>query len=407
MKILWFSNVPFPEQLKRAGTEGGMAGFWMLALMEALCEDGRVELAVCCESGQFSEELDFVEKGVRYVCLPPSKSGRAAKNTSSGVSRYREIIKNLEPDVAHVHGTENSYGLLKAPNLPPVIVTIQGLLDVYTDAFWGHIPFFQRFRFPSMVLSHRLMKKKAVREREIISVNQYFGGRTLWDHGHVKRLNPNAKYYHLPELLRECFFNEHWDINQAERFQIYSTTTPRSYKGTDVLIDAVALLKKEFPQISLRIGGPVGNRRLSWSRYLRDKVIQLGLSDNISFLGFVSAESIVSELKQARVYVLPSFIENSPNSLGEAQLVGTPVVSTMMGGVLSMLRHEDSGLLTNVGDASVMAEQIGRIFKDDGLAQKLCDGGRVHARDRHNPDFVVKQHIDTYSQLIKVSQIDD
>jgi glycosyltransferase involved in cell wall biosynthesis len=301
--------------------------------------------------------------------------------------------------VIHIHGTEQDYGLIAGWDPSKIIISIQGLLGPYSKAYWGNLNYWQRFMFPSLIKAHAGLKARARVEDTIFQKNINYGGRTIWDKAHVSNAQPQSNYYYLPELMRPCFFTRQWRLDESETLRIYTTSTPRPYKGTDVLIDAVAILKNKYPNISLRIGGPFGDRPFSWSRALRRKVRNLSLQDNVEFIGFLSDNEILSELLRARVYVLPSFIENSPNSLAEAQIAGVPCVATAMGGVLSMLEHEKTGLLTNVGDPAVMAESIDRILSDDELASTLGGKAMQEARLRHNPQHAVECYLETYSKM--------
>lgn len=389
-KIFWCSNVPFPAQATRFGLQESQAGFWMLSLADAIQSSSDTQLVIACCSPCFRSYDNFEHDGVIYECIP---------DTKDRLKFLSDILKGYNPDVIHIHGTEQDYGLVEGVDRSKLIVSIQGLLGPYSKAYWGALSYWKRFRFPSLLKGHAGMKSRARAEDAVFQKNINFGGRTIWDKAHVAEFNPKSNYYYLPEFMRPCFFSKQWKLEDSQPYRIYTTSTPRPYKGTDILIEAVALLKRKYPGISLRIGGPFGDRPLSWSRALRRKVRKLGLENNVEFIGFLNETEILRELLETRVYVLPSFIENSPNSLAEAQITGVPCVTTAMGGVLSMVEHERSGLLTNVGDPAVMAESIDRILSDSELASKIGEGAMRVARLRHDPKHAVECYLDTYSKM--------
>lgn len=389
-KVFWCCNVPFPAQAAHYGLGESRAGFWLLSLAEALRQKSGIELIIACASVSFQSYQSFEKDGVTYECIPSDK--RRLQCLSA-------IVKRHQPDVLHVHGTEQDYGLVEGMDPSKILISIQGLLGPYAEAYWGSQGYWQRFMFPTLLKAHVEMKARARVEAQIFRKNMNFGGRTIWDKAHVANAQPESNYYYLPELMRPCFFSKEWRREESKPYRIYTTSTPRPYKGTDVLIDAVAILKKKYPEISLRIGGPFGDRPFSWSQALRRKVSKLGLQKNVEFIGFLSDEEILGELLQARAYVLPSFIENSPNSLAEAQIAGVPCVATAMGGVLSMLEHEKTGLLTNLGDPAVMAESISRIFSDSDLAVRLGQQAMQTARTRHDPQKAVACYLNAYSEI--------
>jgi len=68
-------------------------------------------------------------------------------------------------------------------------------------------------------------------------------------------------------------------------------------------------------------------------------------------LGALNAQQMTEELAMSHVFVSPSFIDNSPNAVSEAQLIGMPVISTYTGGVPSLIEEGQTGLFFQTGDA--------------------------------------------------------
>jgi len=108
----------------------------------------------------------------------------------------------------------------------------------------------------------------------------------------------------------------------------------------------------------------------------------------------------VNELRRARVFVLPSFIENSPNSLAEAQLTGTPSIASLTGGVQDMVVDAETGILFPAGDGEALSRQIDRVLTDDDLARRLSIQSRQAARKRHAPAQVVDDLVKAYRQIV-------
>lgn len=115
----------------------------------------------------------------------------------------------------------------------------------------------------------------------------------------------------------------------------------------------------------------------------------------------LSADEMAKEYCKAHVFVLPSFIENSPNSLGESMLIGTPCVASAVGGVTSIVNDNESSLLFSPGDYRSLAYQIGRIFADDELALKISAKARSIALKRHNVSQTTGQYYNIYSKVIQ------
>lgn len=78
---------------------------------------------------------------------------------------------------------------------------------------------------------------------------------------------------------------------------------------------------------------------------LMKKVVEnkehLKFSDcNIEILGYVSAEQLANILTDSSIYVHTAYIENSPNSICEAQVLGLPIISTHVGGIATLVEDK-------------------------------------------------------------------
>jgi glycosyltransferase involved in cell wall biosynthesis len=127
----------------------------------------------------------------------------------------------------------------------------------------------------------------------------------------------------------------------------------------------------EVPDAHLVLVGD-GPERESLERRVRD----LGLVDRVRFLGSVPREEVLAQLAGARAAVLSSAWENLPHAAVEALSVGTPVVSTAVGGVPEVVRDGENGLLVPAGDVSALAAALRRILDDDALRDRLAAGAQ-------------------------------
>lgn len=82
---------------------------------------------------------------------------------------------------------------------------------------------------------------------------------------------------------------------------------------------------------------------------------------------------------KVNVYALPSFIENSPNFLSEAMLLGVAVVAADVGGVKELLQHEEEGYIYQADAPYMLAGNIMKYFQDDLVATQKVEKARIHA----------------------------
>ena len=122
---------------------------------------------------------------------------------------------------------------------------------------------------------------------------------------------------------------------------------------------------------------------------------------NINLKGVASAEVLRDSLLKSTLYFHSSYVENSPNSVGEAQLVGIPVVASRVGGTDSMVEHGKTGFLYPVTDPYMAAYYIKRLI--DNLEENVNIGkaARKVVLVRHDKLSIVDGLLKTYHNIIK------
>ena len=103
---------------------------------------------------------------------------------------------------------------------------------------------------------------------------------------------------------------------------------------------------------------------------------------------------------KSHVFVCPSAIENSPNSVGEAQLIGTPVVASYVGGTMDMVEHNYSGLLYRYEETSMLAYNICKLFENSKICERLSKNGKTEAQKRHDKQINASTLYNIYKSII-------
>ena len=124
---------------------------------------------------------------------------------------------------------------------------------------------------------------------------------------------------------------------------------------------------------------------IGYPAYIRGLISELGLESNVEFLGVLSADEMADTMANSGVFVLSSIIENSPNTLGEAMILGMPVVAAYSGGVGDMAEDYKEALFYRANDPQVLAMKIRTLFNDSKYALKLGAAARVRALETHDP----------------------
>lgn len=153
-------------------------------------------------------------------------------------------------------------------------------------------------------------------------------------------------------------------------------------KGFDVLIECIAAMRRQGMAITLWIAGE-GRCRTA----LEGQIARLKLENTVFLLGHVADPRIL--LQAADVFVLSSIREGLPNALLEAMALETPVISTRVAGVPSLITHNTHGLLTDIGDKQQLVDAIARLADDVDLRGRLAQA----ARDRIERSFDFRENM--------------
>lgn len=416
MRVLWFTNIIMPDAAEYLGWPAPCGnGWWMVALLNHL-KHHQLELGVVCSIGGKSHK--FKAKGVDYFIVPTpirrailNRLGHpGSQKPSDGLlETFAGIVKAWKPDVIHVHGTEREYGLVRARNMTdvPTMVSIQGLIQVCRKKVFGELQqheIYGRFPFRRRQSYNRMRKYEvyAPIEKEILRNVDLVAGRTDWDQAWARSCNPAVRYRHIDEIMRTQFYEEKpWDLKNCARYRVFTTSGNQPLKGIHVLIEAIHFLKPLMPDIQLKVASQgFGNKsKRGYACYVRQLVQRYDLMNNVEFLGWIDADALAENHRQAHCFVIPSFIENGCNALQEAMLMGTPCIASYAGGLTTTLGKPDTGLSFPAGDSAMLAQCIRRIFENDELAVKFGRNARTVARKRHDPSRIVRQNLDCYTEL--------
>ena len=227
-------------------------------------------------------------------------------------------------------------------------------------------------------------------------------GRTDWDKKCVQKRNAGCKYYHCSETLRDVFYEDSWDIRSIQRHSVFVSQAGYSIKGLHILIPALALIKRRYPDVLVYVAGDKAflKRNTPYGCYIKKLIKQYSVEENIVFLGFFTAEKIKQQLLKTHVMVMPSLLENSPNSIGEAMMMGVPVVAAKVGGIPSLMSDGKEGYLYACMDKKDLARKICKIFLHDDLALKFSKNGRKTGAKLYNRSNNLDRLLEIYDEII-------
>lgn len=421
IRVMWSVFITFPEVAGMVEKKAEYACTWARALADKIRNREDIKLAIVSISDS-NKVQKFNVNNVLFYFLPNGK--KTMKNGGCSVAReaWRTIINDFKPDIIHIHGSESMvpYELIKMQPDIPIYLTLQGILsNYYKDYTAGidendiksNITIRDIVRHSGILGDKEKTKKKSVFEQEMLKGVHYLGGRTTWDKVSALIINSDALYLYAPEMIRQNFYDStRWNVNKITPHRIFMHQGFKPIKGLHILLDAMSILKKKYPDIQLYMSGMnvMKNSSLKekifqtgYVKYLFKKIADHELEECIHFTGILDADQIINELKASHVMVLPSSIENSPNSLCEAQLVGIPCVASYVGGVPEMLRDGTDGFLYTYNEPLMLAEYISRIFESNELAEQFSISSYQWIRKRQGAELVVSQTMSNYRTILE------
>ena len=411
MKVLWFTNstaAAFSNALK--GTGG-----WIEALDCAL--QGLVELHVA-----FLYPYDlkpFVNGRTTYhpiytggIVMNNIRRRFISDSKDRYTQKYIDLVKEVNPDIIHIHGTENTFHRILGKTQAPVVISVQGIPTViahkYNSGYYGSYinckttkRTLQSFLFGRA--SYKTIMRKLERfgnvEQDTFMLAKYIVGRTDWDRRVISVLAPGSKYLRVNEALRESFYQNKWEIEAPiERIVIHTTSGNSYFKGFETLCYALSLLNEMGIDTEWRVAGV--SEGSSINRITKKCLGKNYPRKGLKLLGPLNEIELVDSLLSSHIYVMPSHIENSPNSLCEAMLLGMPCITTLAGGSDSILCHKREGLVIQDGDPWSMAGAILELKNDWGTALEYGKNAREHALERHDKKRIVDDLLSVYTEII-------
>ena len=188
---------------------------------------------------------------------------------------------------------------------------------------------------------------------------------------------PSSKITYIPYGVDLKFFPKVDPIHSDLIF--LSVARFAEKKSPDSTIKAFSIVLKSFPEALLIMAG-IGPL---WDS-CRNLAKELGIENQIKFLGIQSPNQVKALMKNSRAFVQHSIMapggdmEGTPNSILEASGSGLPIVSTFHAGIPEAVIHEETGFLVKEGDIDLMASYMLELAKNPSLAQKMGERGRIH-----------------------------
>jgi len=411
-KILWLCSCSFSENLIKGN------GSWLQPMAENIQAVDNIQLYnITIGNVDKIEKNDY--KNIKQWILPNDKPNKFDQTISIETCKeVSSIIEQVKPDLIHIWGTESIWASIYRQGYIrfKTLIDIQGLLSVYTDYYYGGLTnreIIKSIHLKEIIMPWRTLfnKKEVFRKRgeeEIACIKRFknISFQSVWVKNQVSIINPNAQYFATRIMLRDSFYTSpQWKYKAITNSPVIfsSSSAAVSYKGIHVLIKAIALLKRNYPDIKLRLAGTIdiGNKLLDgYSRFLRTLIVKNNLENNVLYTGSLNENQMVDELLNCNVCVVPSFIETYCLAFAEAMIVGVPVVVSYAGAMPELAEHNKEAMFYNPLDHVTCAAYIDHLIQNKHHAELLSLNARIRRLKENDKDLVVATQISIYNSII-------
>lgn len=406
----------FPEALSKFLANGELksSGGWMLGAAENLVNCDNVELYVASVSPLVNELQRIDGEKIVYYIIPYGRGNLRPNPTYQDY--WLQIKSSINPDIVHIHGTEFSHGYeyLRACGPDNTLISIQGMKSACSYYYHYGISKWEVLRNitiydilkGSMLKQQRDFKRSSKYEIAMLKMVKHIVGRTSWDRARTWAINPHAKYYCCNETLRNEFYDGSiWTKENCIKHSIFLSQAGYPLKGLHQILKAMSLVIRQYPNTIIRIAGNDITKCASlkdflrftgYGFYIKRLIKQLHLQDKVQFVGNLNATDMKREYLNCNVFVCPSSIENSPNSLGEAQILGVPCIASYVGGVPDIMVGAE-GNLYRFEEVEMLAYKICDVFSSPDYVNNML---RDAAKLRHDRVENSRTLMEIYSEIL-------
>ena len=425
MNVLWVCNGILPQIAMAEYGEKTQGVGWITALLKEIVKAPAIRLTVCFPNTRESKCVPGKTGGFLYFGFP-KRILSPAKYDASVEAHMERLVKACKPDIVHIFGTEFPHTLsmvrvCKRLGISDrVMIQTQGLISACTIHYYAHLTekavhqwtLRDILRRDNIVHQRQKFRQRGLFEIEAIQGVRHIIGRTDWDKACTGQINKTAQYHHCGENLRDAFYQNKWALERCTRHAIFATHCGYPIKGFHLLLEAMPLILKSYGDAHIYCTGSdpdvhtvLGRiRRTAYQRYLAGLMRRLGLQSRVTFLGTLDETQMCRQYLDAHVFVSPSSIENSSNSVAEAMLLGVPCVVSDVGGVKSMLVHNTDGLLHQADAPYMIANNVCAIFADDDAARGFSENARTHAARTHDREGNTARLLEIYRTVTEGSR---
>ncbi|MBT7469052.1 MAG: glycosyltransferase family 4 protein, partial [Candidatus Cloacimonetes bacterium] len=186
-----------------------------------------------------------------------------------------------------------------------------------------------------------------------------------------------------------------------DKINIFYSGGINYHRGLQIAIDAIKIIKEEYPEIRLQIVGSG-----SYEKILRQKVMTENLSNNVEFYGWKNYSEMMMMLQKAQIAIITHLRSiqtnnSSPNKLFQYMFSQKPIVVSDCDSVKRIVKKVGCGVVYKDKDSGDLAKKIKLLLKNDKLCQKMGNYGKVAVETKYNWQNSSKKLIEMYQRVFE------
>lgn len=442
MRVLWICNIMLPRIAEKLGQEVNNKEGWIVGLMEAVLAynasnaDDTVQLGIAfpiAKGAEFLQDALVINQDYDLPFYGFRENVLGADHYDLEIEAdMKRILDHFKPDMIHCFGTEYPHTLAAVKTFARperTLIGIQGLCRVCAGGYMANLPqkivksvtFRDLVKKDTLLMQQRKFEGRGQWELASVQGTGHVTGRTQFDQYWTSKWNPKAKYHVMNETLRKEFYSGDWSLKHCVRHRVFISQGDYPLKGLHYMLLAMPQILKIYPDTEVYVAGNSllrgkdikGRLKIStYGLYLEKLMAKYQLTDKVHFLGKLTAKQMKEQYLKSHVFACVSSIENSPNSLGEAMLLGTPIVTADVGGVPSMITPEECTMFEGfrmekaedpqelAAISERLAEALCQVFAEDEMALSKAQKAKEHAKRTHDSVANNKRLIEIYQEII-------
>jgi glycosyltransferase involved in cell wall biosynthesis len=419
MKVLWISNIPFGPLCDLAGQNKSASGSWLDASYDSLLKEKNIEITLVTVSRV--NEIKALKEGNHSFYILPGGYPSEYDHTSLSNKKVWEIIKTeCQPDLIQIWGTEYTHGYLALQVMKdiPAVIYMQGLMSQVANHYLSgmtdaelrqSITIRDIIKWDWIKRQQARYKKGSFFEAKMLELAGNVIVENNWCASHCVAIAHDTKVFKSKLIIKKEFYNNEWDINKMKPYTIMCNAAGYPIKGLHILLKALHIIKKKHTNVQLIIPGEKSPFQKSivekikingYTKFIMALIEKFQLKDNVVFLGNLTSVEMAAQMANSNVFVMPSSIENHSSTLIEAMIVGTPCVSSYVGGVSEYLNHNVNGLIYRFDEHEILASYVDKIFSDQLFAAKIALEGKLLMRASRNSNNLKDEFMGIYHNIL-------